>query len=61
MCQLWQFVKNVAYLMTLRRRRATDCKFQVPDHPQTRRDKLYNTMSQARRIHARHRATDCKS
>ena len=32
MCQLWQFLLNLENPMTLRRRRATDCKFQVPDH-----------------------------
>ena len=47
--------------MTLRRRRATDCKFQVPDDQETSREKFFNRVSQARRTHARHRATDCIS
>ena len=32
---MWQFAKNIVHPMTLRRRRTTDCKFQVPDHQET--------------------------
>ena len=36
MCQLWQFQKNLVSPMSLRRRLATDCESQVPEHQETR-------------------------
>ena len=42
------------------RRRAADCKFQVPAHQETRRKKFFNLMFEARKTQAMHRATDCK-
>ena len=56
MCHLWQFIKNVVYPMTLRKRRATNCKFQVSDDQETSREKFFNPMSQSR-----HRTSDCMS
>ena len=51
-------VKNLVYTMTLRRRRATDCKFQVPDHQQIGWEKFLNLVSQARRTQvSMHRET----
>ena len=58
-CHLRQPPKNPAYLMTLRRCRATDCKFQLPDHEETGRIRSNRTMSKAARTRARHWATDC--
>ena len=46
--------------MTLRRRRATDCKPQKPDDQETGREKIFNPMSQATKTQARRRATDCR-
>ena len=46
-------VSNEAvFPMTVGRRRATGCKFQVPDRQETGREKLFNPMSQARRVQA---------
>ena len=42
-------------------RRATDCKFKVPDHQETCREKFSGSMSQPRRNQPVHRATDCTS
>ena len=53
--------KSLVCPMTFRRRRATDCKLQVPDHQQTGREKFVNPVLQARRTQARCRATDCIS
>ena len=61
MCQLWQFQKSFEYLMTIRKRRGTDCKFQVPNHQVTGHEKFFNSMSQARIPQTKHRATECNS
>ena len=61
MCQLWQFQKSFEYLMTIRKRRGTDCKFQVPNHQETGHEKFFNSMSQARIPQTKHRATECNS
>ena len=61
MCQLWQLLKILEDSMSLRKRGATDCESQVPNHQETSRETFFNPMSQARRTQARHRATDCIS
>ena len=60
-CQLWQFQKSLTCPMTLRRRRATDCKSQVPDHLENRSREVFQSDDQAKRIQARHRVTVCFS
>ena len=44
-----------------RRRQATDCKSQVPEHQEIRCEQFVRPISQARRIQAWHRVTDCIS
>ena len=46
--------------MSPRRRRATYCESQVPEHQETSRAKFVCPMSQARRSQPRHGVTDCK-
>ena len=53
--------KNLENPMTFRRRWATDCNLQLPDHQKTGREKFFNPVSEARRTKVRHRATDCTS
>ena len=66
--QVWElcancgsFKKSLVNPMNVRRRRATDCIFQVPAHQESGREKFFNPVDQARRTQARHGATDCIS
>ena len=55
------FQKNLVHPKDLRRRRGTECKLQVPGHQETGREKFFNPVLRARKIHARHRATENNS